>query len=239
LTAAAFPPSLTPAQLAVGVVQVWVTDLDRWIESSMGMPVSLAPDEVSRAERFHNPLHGKRWRTGRQFLRAVLGSHLGSDPSELELGVAEMGKPFLPESVLSFNLSHSGERVVVAVTSRRDVGIDVEAMVDRGLELDPLAERFFTPGERAELGVREGSERAAAFYRCWTRKEAVMKADGGGLVVPPEAINVGAGTKPDVVVADPPWKHLERYRVLDLEIERQYACALAVADVVEVKVTAV
>jgi 4'-phosphopantetheinyl transferase len=112
----------------------------------------------------------------------VLGGYLGSAPEAVRFEYGERGKPRLAEGGLEFNVSHSGELALAAVTAGVEVGVDVEAV--RGME-DALriSERFFSAAERVVLAACPAAERDAAFFRCWTRKEAYVKAVGDGIAL--------------------------------------------------------
>src|SRR5262249_28909765 len=123
-------------------------------------------------------------------LRRVLAQCLNCAPGDVTFGVTANGKPYLTGSAidLRFNLSHSGERSMIALAAGRDVGIDVEQ--ERSVEVLGIAKRFFAPGEAAVLHTRSPAEQQIAFFRCWTRKEAFIKALGEGLGYPLDAFEV-------------------------------------------------
>ena len=120
-------------------------------------------------------------------LRSILAAYLDSDPLAARFVVAPGGKPRLDPawtaSPLSFNLSHSRGRALVAVSLGREVGVDVERL-RRDLPIERLAARFFAPREIAALRSTPETVRPAAFFACWTRKEAYMKARGDGISRP-------------------------------------------------------
>jgi 4'-phosphopantetheinyl transferase len=98
----------------------------------------------------------------------------------------------LSQPDLRFNLAHSGDRVLVAVAWRREVGVDVERL-RADLRFDGVARRFFSCAEHAALAQWHGDERVTAFYRCWCRKEAYVKARGDGLMLPLDSFDVAVG----------------------------------------------
>jgi len=102
------------------------------------------------------------------------------DPRDLRLSYGEQGKPYLAGSNLRFNLSHTRSLALFAFAREVDLGIDVED-IQASDDLDAVTEQNFAPAERAALLALPQPERAAAFYRCWTRKEALLKAEGSGL----------------------------------------------------------
>src|SRR5262249_7557152 len=103
--------------------------------------------------------------------------------ADVEFGYGPQGKPFVPDSTLAFNVSHSGGCAVYAFGSCLEIGVDVE-LLDHARYDDGVAERFFSPDEVATLQALPKPERGSAFLRCWTRKEAYIKARGEGLSLP-------------------------------------------------------
>lgn len=161
------------------IEKIFIADLDALDEPPpRGI---LSPAERDRAARFVRGEDRRRYAKSHALLRLVLASELGVAPSELGLAADRFGKPELrgrPVPV-GFSLSHSGRMALVAVAPRA-VGIDIEE-IRAHVEIDAVIERYFTPGEAAELRALPPEARIPAFYRCWTFKEAYLKALGKGL----------------------------------------------------------
>lgn len=155
---------------------------------------SLASEERVRADRMKDAGARRRFVTGRAFLRAALARLTGTAARDLRLGYGAHGKPFLPGGP-SFSLSHSGERMLIAVATRGRVGADVER-IRPVRRLDALAARWLAPSEQAWLAAVRESEREAAFFDVWTRKEAFAKALGRGLATPLRSFSVEVGAGP-------------------------------------------
>jgi 4'-phosphopantetheinyl transferase len=113
-------------------------------------------------------------------LRVLLGSYLGAEPGAIEFGYGRQGKPELAGAGPRFNLAHSGGWVLVGVSGSGPVGVDVERVREMP-DLEAVMERFFAPGEVRAIRSLPEAERKAAFFACWTRKEAYIKAVGAGL----------------------------------------------------------
>lgn len=164
-----------------GQIHVWRARLDDPSTPEEAARAALSPAEARRADRFRFPLHRRRWVVSRAALRAILGAYLGRPPAAIEFERGPGGKPFLAgrdgDLDLRFNLAHSGEWAAIAVALGRDVGIDVERMRRDAPILD-LARRWFAPEEVEGLLAVPAGLRSAAFFACWTRKEAVVKAEG-------------------------------------------------------------
>jgi 4'-phosphopantetheinyl transferase len=164
-------------------------------------------------------------------LRAVLGGYLGVPPAEVTFVYGAHGKPALDgrHAALGFNVSHSGELAVVAAGWNRAVGVDVEAW--RALpDLAALAARVFAPAERAVLDALAAVDRPAAFFRCWTRKEAFIKATGQGLAQPLDdfVVSLGPGEPARFLDIGGDAAALARWTLRDLTPREGYAGALVV-----------
>ena len=211
---------------------VWSVDLDRHAARHDEFSATLAPDERARAERFRRAGDAARFVVARGVLRRVLAGYLGTSPRGVEFCYRRFGKPALAaageNASLSFNLAHAGGRALVAVARGRELGVDLEA-VTHDFDLAPLAARVFSPAERAELAALAEDARRPAFYRGWTRKEALLKALGRGLTGAPQAFTVSLA--PD---AKPQRLQLTGdgraggWSLIELPIEAEFAAALAV-----------
>jgi len=140
----------------------------------------LSPGEKIRADRLERTDNRRNFIAAHAGLRLLLAAALGRRAEDIHLTPSDMGKPMLVDCALEFNLSHAGEIVLIALASGVSIGVDVEqprAMPDR----DAIARRFLHPGEVADLALLTGRVAELAFFRCWTRKEAVAKALGLGL----------------------------------------------------------
>jgi 4'-phosphopantetheinyl transferase len=141
----------------------------------------LQPDERERAGRLLFPADQQQSVASRGTLRLLLVHYSGAEhPVDLRLAYHEQGKPYLADSDLCFNLSHTRDLALFAFAREIDLGVDVEN-IHASDDLDAVAEQNFAPAERDALRGLPQSERTSAFYRCWTRKEALLKAEGCGL----------------------------------------------------------
>ncbi len=175
--------------LSRAVVHVWQSGLDVPAGDLAYYAALLAEDERERANRFHFERDRNAYTAGRGMLRDLLGRYLSEPPAVLEISYSEYGKPLLHGSDLQFNLAHSGGIVLFAFTLQAMVGVDLE--VEREMsDAVAIAERFFSPGERETLRSLPQEEQIPAFFRCWSRKEAFIKAVGEGLSYPLDAFDV-------------------------------------------------
>jgi 4'-phosphopantetheinyl transferase len=176
--------------LGTNEIHVWHSDLTAQEATIDRLFPLLDHHEQTRAARFLVPEPRIQFILSRAFLRIVLGQYLRTEPREVRFRTAEQGKPELEKtSDLYFNLSHTEGATVIAVTRAGRVGVDVERI--RG-NLDPLqlGARFFSPQESEWLRSRPADQRFAAFFACWTAKEAYIKARGGGLSIPLDGFGV-------------------------------------------------
>lgn len=180
-------PTLVIPSLGEGDVHVWRIELGGDPDVLQELVTVLNDSEQLRANRFVVDSARHDYIAARASLRRLLGSYLGEKPSGVPICLAEYGKPFLDKIFnikdLRFNLSHSGGLCLVAVSKGREVGVDVEKL-RRDVDFSELAARYFAPAERDQIAKLTGDSQMSAFFRCWTRKEAYVKAHGGGLRIP-------------------------------------------------------
>ncbi len=151
------------------------------------MKRTLTDDEVERAERFHFDKDRDRYIVARGLLRKILGGYVGKKPQKLRFRYSDYGKPELTDEAkgqnINFNLSHSHGLALYGVTRNRGIGVDLE-LIRADFADEKIAERFFSPREVATLRSLPKEVQARAFFNCWTRKEAYLKALGDGLSRP-------------------------------------------------------
>ena len=191
-------PSATPAgthwTLTPGHVQVWV-----WQVASTPLSPSeldtLDDREHRRAERFRPQLHRARWVRSHAGMRKILAAYLACKPGEVVFRRGPNGKPVLDApNPPAFNLSHSEDWCALAVARDIDVGIDIQ--VPHAVN-PALWRRVLTPLEKSQIAGLAPAEQDAAFFRCWTRKEAIGKADSRGVYVHLKRTETGLLPLPD------------------------------------------
>jgi 4'-phosphopantetheinyl transferase len=176
-----------------GEVHVWCASLDLPSAWRNSLRKLLSPDEIERAERFHFERDRGRFVARRGVLRDLLGRYLGVDAATIAFVYNDFGKPGLgslfEDHGLRFNLSHSNGLALFAFTLGMDVGVDVEYEQPE-IEHEQLAGRYFSSYERDAIHALSPESRRQAFYVCWTRKEAYIKAHGEGLSLPLDQFDV-------------------------------------------------
>jgi 4'-phosphopantetheinyl transferase len=194
----------------------------------------LAPDERERAGRMLVRTARELFVVGRGTLRALLGGYLSVAAADVRFSYSPFGRPWVPAGdnrpALQFSISHSGTQIVLAFARAARVGIDIER-VRTDADCDAIAARFFKPAERAVLSSLARADRIDAFFACWTRKEAVLKAVGlgitGGLGRLEVTCRPGDGARvlrSDLAEVDP-----ARWSLIDLASPPGYRSALAVS----------
>ncbi|HEX2191395.1 MAG TPA: 4'-phosphopantetheinyl transferase superfamily protein [Longimicrobiaceae bacterium] len=213
------PPPVAP-RLADGEVHVWAAPLDPPAEAIGRYASLLAPDERARAERFRFERDRRRFGVARGVLRVLLGRYLGTDPRRVAFHYLSHGKPALGGELagdgLRFNVSHSGEMALYAFSRGRELGVDVEEVrpMEDGLQ---IAERFFSQAEVAAFRALPAEVRDEAFFNCWTRKEAYIKAVGEGLSFPLHVFDVSlAPGEPACLLASRDPREAERWSLRGL-----------------------
>jgi len=214
-------------------VHVWrvkldITQLQK--ESLLGM---LTADEVERVGRFRFERDQKQFIAARGMLRQLLGRYLGKPPHELRFEYEANGKPVLVTNAgyqtFRFNLSHSDTFALYAVSRDRNIGIDIER-VRKDMDIEQIAQRFFTEYEIRSLERVPEKNRPGVFFQYWTRKEAFLKATGEGISFPMEEFDVSLLSRrvlsPITLVGDK--RESSRWHVQDLFPGDGYVAAIAV-----------
>ncbi len=224
--------TLTRSQIAESQVHLWTGD-SRQAEAEQFTHL-LSADEKARAVRFHFDPDRNDFGFARGMMRVVLGSYLGADPEDIDFSYSEHGKPALAcvyaEAALRFNLSHTQGSVLMAICRDREVGVDIER-VREDVEAEEIAAQFFSMAEREALMDLPREFRAPAFFRCWTRKEAFLKARGHGLSFPLERfdVSIGAGETAVRLTTRPDPAEAQRWQILQAPAPEGCAAAVAVA----------
>jgi 4'-phosphopantetheinyl transferase len=228
---------LTPPKelvLAEDEVHVWRASLEWEPAYAHAFRRLLSTDEIAKADRFYFEKDRSHFIAARGVLRTILGRYLRVYPSRLRFFYKLYGKPALiGESrgkTYSFNLSHSHGLLLLAITCGGEVGIDIErihaGLAGQGQE---IAERFFAPNECAKLSVLPTELKAEAFFKCWTRKEAYVKAKGGGLSVPLDHFEVSLSPgEPAALLHAASSREISDWSMEELHPGPGYAAALVV-----------
>ncbi len=198
------------------------------------LQASLSSDELERASRFQFEKHRRRFVLARGALRDVLSRYLGLAANQITFAYEARGKPRLADAInsdnLCFNLTHAEELALCAVTHGRMLGVDVEH-VHPMEDAEQIARRFFSPREAEQFCALPLEQKLIAFFHCWTRKEAFIKALGEGLSHPLHQFEVSflPGELPAVLCTRPDPREAARWSMFAFEPAQDYIAALIVA----------
>ncbi len=223
-------PSAPGRSLEPGRVEVWrVADFADLTDERLRL---LSEEEAAQASRFAFEVDRNRFTAAHAALRLLVSGYLSRSPAEVAFRHNRWGKPEITEgtgaSRLRFNMSHSGDVILLAFAFGREVGVDVER-IQEDFPVEEVASHFFSAGELEALGGYEGPEKARAFYRIWSRKEAFVKAVGGGLSIPLAGFEVSAAPGDRAVLKSTRYDptRTEHWNLEDLDVGGEYAAAVA------------
>jgi 4'-phosphopantetheinyl transferase len=220
-------------ELSEDDAHVWKASLDQPADMVAKFKPLLSQDEYRRAERFHRPSDRHRFIAGRGILRKIISAYLALAPDEVQFTYNEYGKPFISTDqncgALSFNLSHSNGMALYAVTRGRRVGVDIEYMREDLATLE-VAERFFSKDEFEVLKAVSSDHGTKAFFNCWSRKEAYIKAIGMGVSYPLDrfTVSLASNVAPALLKVDADATEAARWKMYELDVGKGYAAALIV-----------
>ncbi|TMC38195.1 MAG: 4'-phosphopantetheinyl transferase superfamily protein [Chloroflexi bacterium] len=222
--------------LAKNEVHVWRASLEASERVYSILQRVLSTDEYGVATRFYFERDRRRWTIAHGILRMLLALYLDVDPSKLQFVTNDYGKPAIASPPggkhLQFNLSHSGDLALYAFAYDRQVGIDVERIRDN-IEYEELARSHFSPSEYTMLQTLPLLIRKEAFFLCWSRKEAYIKAKGKGLSIPLDQFDMSLtpGEPATLLASREEPQARERWSVQSLAPGTSYVGALVVEGV--------
>lgn len=226
-------PAARPASLRLpdGEVHLWRATLSSGPADLMELRSVLSPDERARADRFRAVGDRARFVAARGALRRILARYTGERPEDLIFSYGRWGKPRLEPAAranpIEFNVSHSGQIVLIAFAVGRRLGVDVEEILPMAENDERLSRSWLSELELSEMSTMDAPARTQAFYSLWTRREAYLKARGEGLSLPPECVEVsGESELPLEALSESESSRVCSLR--NLEIGPGYAAALAV-----------
>lgn len=220
------------AALSSNEIHIWRQKLDLSSEEIDQLRTLLSADELERAQRFRFDQDRNYFIVSRGALRRLLGTYLGMAAASVRFVYSEYGRPILtPETTpvpIEFNVSHSGALALYAFAHNHRIGVDVEKL-RWDFSTTEIAERFFSVAERASLRALSPVECHHAFFRCWTRKEAFIKALGEGLSHPLDQFDVSLlpGAPAALLATRPDAAEARRWALWDIEVSEDYVAALA------------
>ena len=213
-------------QLAGAVVHAVHVDLGPFV----GTRLANLLDTEERARKARLPTDAARalFEAAHAVTRLVLARYLGVSAGSIRFRRLPRGKPVIaaPASAVSFNVSHSGERALIAVCRGSEVGIDIER--ERPTDALSIARRFFAPPEADALALLPLDQQLPSFYRCWVRKESLLKATGDGFACPMDSFDVGLAGPASRTIALKTGDGSRHWTIADVPVASGYAAALTI-----------
>lgn len=209
-------------------IQIWRIALDVGPEHHRSLASLLSPEEEFRAQQYYFELDRVRFTACRGWLRALLSRFLAVPAQSLGFCHGPEGKPELRGTDLRFNVAHSQGLALIAFARGREVGVDLEQV--RPLQdAWKIVDQFFSAHEKQVLARLPADQQLQAFFHCWTRKEAVLKARGDGLSFPLDHLEVTLlpGDPARLVKVEDQPAEAQRWRLLDLVPDEGFVGALA------------
>lgn len=232
-----FPPraAVPVPELAPDEIHIWSIRLDPPADVVERLGRSLASDEWERANRFRFDKHRRQYVVGRGALRALLAAYLRTRAEQVRFRYGDRGKPYLAADLeaasdrLQFNLSNSDEMALVGFVRGGEIGVDIEFLKPMP-DCEQISERFFSESERQVLRGLPADRKEEAFFNCWTRKEAYLKAVGTGLAAPLDSFDVtlAPGEPPRMLTLEGSAERAERWYFEHFRPAEQYIGALAI-----------
>lgn len=226
-----------PADLVLpsGEIHVWRASLDEPAWRLGRLARTLSADERDRAKRFRFNRDRRRFIASHGILRVVLSRYLGREPEQLQFCYRSNGKPALTETLdggeVCFNMSHSHELALYAVTRDREVGVDLEH-IRPVPDAEQIARRFFSAQDIVTFRALPANLKHEAFFTCWVRKEAYIKARGNGLSLPLDQFEVSLipGEPARLLSTRPDPREANRWSLHDVSPGPGYVAAVAIQE---------
>lgn len=211
-------------------VHLWQIDMNNFVSQCDDLQEILTETEWAKANRFVQKTDRERSIIARSLLRQLLGKYLLCKPEEVNFQYNAFDKPMLADShnnSLYFNVSHSQQWIVYAISPIYHVGVDIE-YINPEVDVSGIAERFFHSDESRYIQSLNGDAQVRAFFHCWTRKEALLKALGEGLSFPLEECHVSLDDDEMVSVLKLADHDINDWKLFNLNLADGFAAAVAI-----------
>lgn len=187
----------------------------------------LNKEELDKADRYYFQKDRNCYTVARGLLRIFIAEYLNINPKNTEFKYNEFGKPFIENSDIEFNISHSGDIIIFAFTLNNKIGVDIEFMKDK-VKFKEIIHRFFSENEIKEFLTVEEEKQKEAFFNGWSRKEAYIKAVGKGLGIPLNSFDVSLDPDQEVKIKAIDGNINHSWYLYDLKIDKEYKSAFAI-----------
>ena len=210
-------------------IHIYRHSIDSPVSKLLYFEKLLSEDELKRANRFKFEKHRNQFITGRGYLRIILGKYLNESPVGINFSYFDKGKPYIDGNPLKFNLAHSGGKAVYALTMNNEVGVDLEVIKEMPDAID-IAKRFFSESEVKDFSEVENDNIGKAFFNCWTRKEAFIKAIGDGLSYPLAdfSVTLKPGEDPKFLYIKKNPEEINEWKLFDIKCDENFVSSLAI-----------
>ncbi|MCB0283487.1 MAG: 4'-phosphopantetheinyl transferase superfamily protein [Calditrichaeota bacterium] len=209
------------------VVHLWLLNYKKCQEKLNEILPVLSPEEKQRGDKFYFENDKNRYIITKGTLKKILSRMLNTETREIAFGYNEHGKPYLESAPnLYFNVSHSGNFGLIAITPISEIGVDVERFRHK-MTREDIARRFFSKKEINDYLSLDIDQRLQGFFNCWTRKEAFIKAVGLGLSLPLNTFDVSLkpGANAEILAIRKPHDDPEKWTMKNVLIDNEYAAA--------------
>ncbi|MGK7922688.1 MAG: 4'-phosphopantetheinyl transferase superfamily protein [Trichodesmium sp.] len=186
-------------ELSENDVHIWSTKLKLSSSQIEELSKILSSDEIDRANKFHFKRDRNRFIIARGTLRKILSKYLKIEPTKLGFSYSDRGKPYLTNTSILFNLSHSQDLALYAITKVNLIGIDLEYIRPMN-DAENLAKRFFSAQEYKLINQLPPQQQQETFFKLWTCKEAYLKATGDGLAGGLEKVEISLNPEQPVEI---------------------------------------
>lgn len=219
-------------ELTVGIVHLWKFTLPQSVDVMKKFESSLSIDELVRVEKFHFKPQKDQFIAARGGLRSLLADYLHQNPADIFFRYGEYGKPYIENTDLNFSLSHSGNHIVYAFTRGAAIGVDIEE-IKNDIDFFSIGKLIFSEVEYAQFLTVSEPEKALAFYRGWTRKEAYLKAIGTGVYFPLTEVEVSflSHEKPELLKIKDNFNKKEQWQLEEIISNKHYVLTVAVSTI--------
>ncbi len=210
-------------------IHIWLCNLDVSEQSIKKSKEILSIAEIEKANKFHFLNDKKSYVISHANLRAILSKYLNKDAKKIGFSYNKFGKPFLQDpkdKSICFNLSHSGNFCLIGVTRSDKIGVDIEKINKEFSSLE-IAKNYFSKKEYSEILNLPIHERTKAFYYCWTRKEAYIKAEGKGLSIELDSFDVTISEKKVKILRINDSSNVNNWQLYNLPINDEYCASVA------------
>jgi 4'-phosphopantetheinyl transferase len=221
-------PGLTQNQ-----VEIWLVNIPEHINRSVWYETLLNDEEREKADRFYFAKDRLRYVITHGILRRLISQYVAIPPKELVFLKNPFGKPYISPVIntqkIQFNISHSKEGIIIAISKGNELGVDLEFARDT-IPILEIAQRFFSPYEYQVLLATPASFRLLSFYRCWTRKEAFIKAKGKGLSIPLDSfdVTVSPDQPPQLIRSSLDPSDLEKWKLREIDTWPNYLATICI-----------